>query len=94
MTSFARRLLPGAFAACLCCEAAMAADLSTFVGKWVGQYPSDEIVDGKPLWDQPGIEEVMRAASANIFCAAAKRHAPSGNAGGSQWQALLRRVDL
>ena len=51
----------------------MAADLSTVVGQWVGQYPSDEIVNGKPLWDQPGIEEVMRAAMGKYFLRRCKK---------------------
>jgi hypothetical protein len=61
-----RRYLSGAWAACLCGGAAFAADLST-VGQWIGQYPSDKIVDGKSLWDQPGVEEAVRAAMGKYF---------------------------
>jgi hypothetical protein len=72
MTSFVASLLRGALAASLCCEAAVAADLS-MVSQWAGQYPSDEIIGGKPLWDQPGVQEAMRAAMGKLLFAAQKR---------------------
>jgi hypothetical protein len=77
MTSFVRKLLGGAWAACLCGGAAFAADLST-VGQWDGQYPSDKIVDGKPLWDQPGVEEAVRGAMGKYFFSPSQKdeHAP------------------
>jgi hypothetical protein len=72
-----RRYLGGAWAACLCGGAAVAADLST-VGQWEGQYPSDKIVDGKSLWDQPGVEEAVRAAMGKYFFSPLQKdkHAP------------------
>jgi hypothetical protein len=53
--------LRGTLLASLCCGAATAADLS-IVKQWVSQYPSEKILDGKPLWDQPGVQAAMRAA--------------------------------
>jgi hypothetical protein len=68
--------LGGVFAACLCCEVT-AADLS-MVGQWASQYPSDEIVNGKPLWDQPGVQDAVRAAMGKYFFSPLKKdmHAP------------------
>jgi hypothetical protein len=69
--------LGGVFAACLCCKAALPADLS-MVGQWAGQYPSDAIVGGKPLWDQSGVQEAVRAAMGKYFFAPLKKdiHTP------------------
>jgi hypothetical protein len=77
MTSFVASLLRGAVAASLCCEAAVAADLS-MVSQWAGQYPSDEIIGGQPLWDQPGVQEAMRAAMGKYYFSPLKkdRNAP------------------
>jgi hypothetical protein len=62
----ARRLFGGIAVMGLCCGTAAAADLS-ILGKWTGQYPSDKLADGKPLWDQPEIQEAMRVAMGNRF---------------------------
>ena len=61
MRVFSGNALWGTILAGLCCGAAMAADLSA-VEKWVRQDPSEKILDGKPLWDQPGVQAAMRAA--------------------------------
>jgi hypothetical protein len=72
MTSLVRPLITGAFAAHLCCGVAAAADLS-LVTQWDGQYPSDESVNGKPLWDLPGILDAVRAAMGSRFFAPLKK---------------------
>ncbi|HMF05848.1 MAG TPA: hypothetical protein VKE72_02400, partial [Methylocella sp.] len=72
MRPCASRLSSGVFAVCFCGGAALAADLS-MVGQWTGQYPSDEIVNGKPLWDQPGVQEAVRAAMGKYFFAPLKK---------------------
>jgi hypothetical protein len=72
MRQCASRLSSGVFAVCFCGGAALAADLS-MVGQWTGQYPSDEIVSGKPLWDQPGVQEAVRAAMGKHFFAPLKK---------------------
>ena len=72
MTSFARPLITGVFAALVGCGAAAAADLSA-VAQWDGQYPSDESVNGKPLWDLPGVEEAVRAAMGKYFSTPLKK---------------------
>ncbi|HUZ91850.1 MAG TPA: hypothetical protein VMU78_08120 [Methylocella sp.] len=77
MKLFSANALWGALLASLCCGAAMAADLST-VKQWVSQYPSEKILDGKPLWDQPGVQAAMRAAMGDrVFALAQKAtHSP------------------
>jgi hypothetical protein len=79
MRVFSGYVLWGAIFASLCCGAgaAMAADL-TSVEKWVRQYPSEKILDGKPLWDQPGVQAAMRAAMGERFFALAQKetHSP------------------
>jgi hypothetical protein len=72
MTPFTKKLSRGAFPACLCSEVALAADLSA-VGQWAGQFPSDEIVDGTLLWDQPGVREAVRAAMGKYYFAPLKK---------------------
>jgi hypothetical protein len=73
----ARTLLGGVFAVCFCGGAALATDLS-MVSQWAGQYPSDEIIGGQPLWDQPGVQEAMRAAMGKYYFSPLKkdRNAP------------------
>jgi hypothetical protein len=61
MRASARKLLPATILASIWWGAAMAADLST-IGQWIGKNPSDKIVDGKSLWDQPGVQTAMREA--------------------------------
>jgi hypothetical protein len=77
MRELAGKLLLGAAFAGLCGAAAAAADLS-IIEKWTGQYPSDKIIDNKPLWDQPGVEAAMRAAMGKLFLAPSQteRQAP------------------
>jgi hypothetical protein len=55
----------------------MAADLST-VKQWVSQYPFEKILDGKPLWDQPGVQAAMRTAMGERFFALSQKatHSP------------------
>jgi hypothetical protein len=72
MRVFSGNSLWGAILASLCCGAAMAADLST-VKQWVSQYPSEKILDGKPLWDQPGVQAAMRTQWANGSSRSRKR---------------------
>lgn len=50
----------------LCCQTAMATDLS-LIARWVGEYPSAKIVDNKTLWNQPEVQEAMRAAMGSHF---------------------------
>jgi hypothetical protein len=66
MRAFTRSLLLAAVVGGLWCGVAMAADLST-VGKWTKEDPSTKIVDGKSLWDQPGVQMAMRAAMGEHF---------------------------
>jgi hypothetical protein len=81
MRVFSGNSLWGAILASLCCGAAMAADLST-VKQWVGQYPSEKILDGKPLWDQPGVQAAMRTAMGERFFALSQKatHSPEAPA--------------
>jgi hypothetical protein len=74
---FVRPVFAGAVAVFLCSGAAAAADLSA-VPQWDGQYPSDESVNGKPLWDLPGVLEAVRAAMGKYFFSPLKkdRNAP------------------
>lgn len=72
MAKLVRALLLYVCAAGLGSEAALAADLS-MVGQWAGQYPSDEIAGGKPLWDQPGVQEAVRAAMGKYYFAPLKK---------------------
>ena len=77
MMPFVRNVLRGAFAACLCHGAAIAADLSV-VGQWVGKYPFDKVIGGKPLWAQPGVQAAMRTAMGKRYYALSQRemHGP------------------
>jgi hypothetical protein len=79
MRKFAGQLLGGAVIASLCYGAAAAADLST-VEKWTGQYPSDKIVNDKPLWDQPGVQDAMRAAMGKQYLAPSQKDLPDPEA--------------
>ena len=72
MRVFSGNALWGTIVAGLCCGAAMAADLSA-VEKWVRQDPSEKIIDGKPLWDQPGVQAAMRAAMGERFFALSQK---------------------
>jgi hypothetical protein len=67
----------GAILSALCSQTAAASDLS-IVGQWKGLYPSDKVAGGKSLWDQPAVEEVLRAAMGARFVefVAKDAHAP------------------
>jgi hypothetical protein len=72
------RLLRGVMLAGLCLGAVAAADLS-IVAQWADKYPSDKIVDAKPLWDQPAVKAAMRAVMGNrYFRALRDMHGPEG----------------
>jgi hypothetical protein len=77
MASFLRPVFAGVFGALLCCGAAAAADLSA-VAKWAGLFPSDQSIDGKPLWDEPNVLEAVGAAMGKYLFAPLKkdRNAP------------------
>lgn len=68
MRHAAGKLVLGVMFAGIYCGAAAASDLS-IVGQWIGQYPSDKMAGGKALWDQPGIQDVIRAAMGKHFAA-------------------------
>jgi len=77
VNSRVRPVLAGAFTAFLCCGAAAAADLSA-VAQWAGQYPSDQSINGKPLWEDASVLEAVRVAMGKYFFAPLKKdlHAP------------------
>lgn len=74
MTSFVRRVCAGVFAAMLCCGAAAAADLMA-VAKWAGQYPSDQSINGRALWEEPNVLEAVQSAMGKYFFTPLKKDA-------------------
>jgi hypothetical protein len=68
MRKSAGKRLAGVALAGLCCGGAAAADLSS-IEQWTGYYPSDKLASDKPLWDQKGVQEAMRAAMGNRYFA-------------------------
>jgi hypothetical protein len=50
----------------------MAADLSA-LRQWTGKHPSDAIVGGKSLWDQPGVPAAMRTAMGEKYFALSRK---------------------
>jgi hypothetical protein len=83
MRAFVRSVLLAVILGGLSYGAAMAADLST-VGQWLNKYPTDETAGGKSLWDQPGVEEAMRAAMGDALFALSQKelHGPEGPVAG------------
>lgn len=68
MRKFATRLLPAVLIGGLWGGAAFAEDLSV-LGQWTGKYPAEKNANDKSLWEQPGIQAVMRAAMGEHFFA-------------------------
>ncbi len=77
MSERVKALLLGVLLAWHCNGPAAAADLSA-VEKWAGEYPSAKIVNDKPLWDQPAVQEALRAAMGKYFLefSQKERHTP------------------
>lgn len=74
MNAFRKKLMGGLMAAGLCSGHAAAADLSA-VKQRMGEFPSARIIANKPLWDQPGIADALRAAMGEYFAKFAQRTA-------------------
>lgn len=79
MRGTARSLSQAAIVGGFCFGAAMAADLSS-VGQWLDKYPDEKIAAGGSLWEQPGVQDAMRAAMGNEFYELSKKklHGPEG----------------
>lgn len=84
MSWIVRSVLPVAMLGGLC-GAAVAADLST-VGQWLDKYPDETRAGGKSLWEQPGVEDAMRAAMGDHYFALSKTelHGPEGPVAGDK----------
>jgi hypothetical protein len=59
--------------------------LST-VGQWLDKYPDETRAGGKSLWEQPAVEEAMRAAMGEHYFALSKTelHGPEGPVAGDK----------